>query len=220
MDMESKIHEVEEMSCSLICKLKAEFDKGLDCVNTAEAGEVTDMIKDLAETKRNLCEAMYYESVIEAMNGVDEERYGYNPNRYASGRYAPTGYGRKGYRMRPYLDPEPYIDNYLKNPNEIRDNIRMGYDAGGRGDMHMQDSYRRMDNWDDRYGKAYNEYKNSRRYYTETKSPTDKHEMETHATEHIMDTVATVKEIYKSSDPELRKKIKEDITKLVGEMTV
>ena len=220
MDMESKIHEVEEMSCSLICKLKAEFDKGLDCVNTAEAGEVTDMIKDLAETKRNLCEAMYYESVIEAMDSVDEERYGYNPNRYASGRYAPTGYGRKGYRMRPYLDPEPYIDNYLKNPNEIRDNIRMGYDIGGRSDMHMQDSYRRMDNWDDRYGKAYNEYKNSRRYYTETKSPTDKHEMETHATEHIMDTVATVKEIYKSSDPELRKKIKEDITKLVGEMSV
>lgn len=220
MDMESKIHEVEEMSCSLICKLKAEFDKGLDCVNTAEAGEVTDMIKDLAETKRNLCEAMYYESVIEAMDGVDEDRYGYNPNRYASGRYAPTGRGRKGYRMRPYLDQEPYIDNYLKNPNEIRDNIRMGYDAGGRSGMHMQDSYRRMDNWDDRYGKAYNEYKNSRRYYTETKSPTDKHEMETHATEHIMDTVATVKEIYKSSDPELRKKIKEDITKLVGEMSV
>lgn len=220
MDMESKIHEVEEMSCSLICKLKAEFDKGLDCVNTTEAGEVTDMIKDLAETKRNLCEAMYYESVIEAMDGVDEERYGYNPNRYASGKYAPIGYGRKGYRMRPYLDPEPYIDNYLKNPNEIRDNIRMGYDVGGRSDMHMQDSYRRMDNWDDRYGKAYNEYKNSRRYYTETKSPTDKHEMETHATEHIMDTVATVKEIYKSSDPELRKKIKEDITKLVGEMSV
>ena len=178
------------------------------------------MIKDLAETKRNLCEAMYYESVIEAMDGVNEERYGYNPNRYASGRYAPTGYGRKGYRMRPYLDPEPYIDNYLKNPDEIRDNIRMGYDVGGRSDMHMQDSYRRMDNWDDRYGKAYNEYKNSRRYYTETKSPTDKHEMETHATEHIMDTVATVKEIYKSSDPELRKKIKEDITKLVGEMSV
>lgn len=220
MDMESKIHEVEEMSCSLICKLKAEFDKGLDCVNTSEAGEVTDMIKDLAETKRNLCEAMYYESVIEAMDGVDEERYGYNPNRYASGRYAPTGHGRKGYRMRPYLDQEPYIDSYLKNPNEMRDNMRMGYDAGGRSDMHMQDSYHRMDNWDDRYGKAYNEYKNSRRYYTETKSATDKHEMETHATEHIMDTVATVKEIYKSSDPELRKKIKEDMTKLIGEMTV
>lgn len=73
--------------------------------------------------------------------------------------------------------------------------------------------------WDERYGKAYNEYKNSKRYYTETKSLNDKHEMESHATEHIMDTIATVKEIYKSSDPELRKKIKDDINRLASEMT-
>lgn len=36
---------------------------------------------------------------------------------------------------------------------------------------------------------------------------------------HIMDTIATVKEIYKSSDPELRKKIKDDINRLASEMT-
>lgn len=215
MDIESKVCEVEEMSCCLISKLKAEFDKGLDCVNTAEAGEVTDMIKDLAETKRNLCEAMYYETVVEAMEDGEESRYGYNPNRYSSGRYAPTGRGRRGYMNRPYLDQKPYIDAYLENPTEMRENMRMGYD--GRGDMHMADPYKE---WDQRYGKAYNEYKNSRRHYTETKNATDKHEMESHATEHIMDTIATVREIYKSSDPELRKKIKDDITKLVSEMTV
>lgn len=204
MDMESILCDIEELNCRLICKLKCEFEKGLDCVNAAEAGEVTDMIKDLAETKRNLCEAIYYETVTEAMEEAGHDHYGYNPNRYASGRYAPTGRGRKGY--------VPYIDMYLDNPNEM---VRMGY-HGKHEEMAMRDP--RIE-WDERYGKAYNEYKNSKRYYTETKSPNDKHEMESHATEHIMDTIATVKEIYKSSDPELRKKIKDDINRLASEMT-
>lgn len=71
---------------------------------------------------------------------------------------------------------------------------------------------------DDRYGRPYNEYKEAKRHYTETKSATDKEEMDRHANEHVMDTIATVREIYKTADPELRTRIKGDLTKLVGEM--
>ena len=48
-----------------------------EMVNTHEMGEVIDMIKDIAEIKRNHHEACYYESVVEAMknssNDVDVE---------------------------------------------------------------------------------------------------------------------------------------------------
>ena len=42
--------------------------------------------------------------------------------------------------------------------------------------------------------------------------------MDRHANEHVMDTIATIREIYKAADPELRTRIKGDLTKLVGEM--
>ncbi len=48
-----------------------------EIVNTHEMGEVIDMIKDIAEIKRNHYEASYYKSVVEAMenssNNIDVE---------------------------------------------------------------------------------------------------------------------------------------------------
>lgn len=44
----------------LICAAAKEVEKGLDCVDTKELGEVVDMVKDLSE-------AIYYCSVTEAM---------------------------------------------------------------------------------------------------------------------------------------------------------
>ena len=36
--------------------------------------------------------------------------------------------------------------------------------------------------------------------------------------EHLMDAMGTIREIYKSAEPDLRKRMKADLTKLVGEM--
>lgn len=55
--------------------LLSEMEKGVECVNTEEAGEVVDMIKDI-------CEAMYYYSVYEAMK--DEKRMVVAEHREAS----------------------------------------------------------------------------------------------------------------------------------------
>ena len=73
---------------------------------------------------------------------------------------------------------------------------------------------------DPRYGRAYNEYKMKRRHYHETNSPADKKDMDTHAEEHVRDTIATARDIWKDADPALRKQMKEDFTKLVSEMAV
>lgn len=87
-------------------------------------------------------------------------------------------------------------------------------------DEYPDDRDRRYERSDPRYGRAYNEYKESRRYYTETNSPTYRQEMDAHAAEHVGDTLATIREIWKSADPDMKKRIKADFTTLVNEMTV
>lgn len=44
--------------------------------------------------------------------------------------------------------------------------------------------------------------------------------MDAHAAEHVGDTLATIREIWKTADPEMKKRIKADFTTLVNEMTV
>lgn len=101
-----------------------QFDNGIESVDTAEMGQVTDMLKDLAE-------AMYYRTLTKAMDDSDPEeimemfeRYGdggrryYDHYRYADGRFAPKGRGtyRRGYDEPPYyhMTPEMYrsMENY------------------------------------------------------------------------------------------------------------
>ena len=197
----SKFDEMCEMKETLIKWAKSEIERGPKNVNTGEMGQVIDMIKDLAVAEEKCIKACYYEAILKEMGHEEKgdraymDRMGYD--------------GKKKFMPPKYREDEPMADMYWL------DNMRMGYpkrNAMGRfksgydGDM------------DDRYGRPYNEYKEAKRHYTETKSPTDKEEMDRHANEHVMDTIATIREIYKAADPELRTRIKGDLTKLVGEM--
>ena len=113
--------DIKRMHC-MIEKLaecaEKQFDNGIENVDTAEMGQVTDMLKDLAE-------AMYYRTLTKAMDDSDPEeimemfeRYGdggrryYDHYRYADGRFAPKGRGtyRRGYDEPPYyhMTPEMY----------------------------------------------------------------------------------------------------------------
>ena len=57
----------------LIKILDAELHmKGVDDLDTKDCGEVTDMIKDLAEAEKNCLEACYYEKIIKAMEQAEE----------------------------------------------------------------------------------------------------------------------------------------------------
>lgn len=232
-----KMKPIKELKEKLVDCFKSEIStKGLECIDTKEAGEVVDMIKDFSEAEKSCMEALYYQKVIEAMVSYDDKRYddedsmGYNPNRSSStGRYiSRRSGGRMGFR--PHM---PYLDYDGDMTGENYDYLRgamLGYDGdsnrGGR--MSSNNSGNRSGNrgnmgygdGDDRYGKAYNEYKTMRKYYTETGSQEDKREMETHAEEHMHDTITTIRDIWKDAEPSLRKRMKEDLTKLVGEMTV
>lgn len=73
--------------CKSICDIKETLERWVldECrgnrsmIDTSELGEAIDMIKDLAQAKKYLCEASYYKSVSEAMENYPNERYGYRP---------------------------------------------------------------------------------------------------------------------------------------------
>ena len=197
----SKFDEMCEMKETLIKWAKSEIERGPENVNTGEMGQVIDMIKDLAVAEEKCIKACYYEAILKEMGHEEKGDHAYMDR---------MGYDDKKKFMPPkYREDEPMAGMYWL------DNMRMGYpkrNAMGR----FKSGY--DGEMDDRYGRPYNEYKEAKRHYTETKSPTDKEEMDRHANEHVMDTIATIREIYKAADPELRTRIKGDLTKLVGEM--
>lgn len=221
----SRIHAMKE---SLTEWAKGEIEKGKDCVDTEEMGKVVDMIKDLADAEKNCYEAKYYKAIHEAMekeekNGTGDipwylnfiggmdGRAGYDNWRYSSGRFAPKGHGhmsRDGY-TRPYTLEEhrDYRDTQMGDfdwMNPWMTNSRMGYDSQNRM---MNDSH-------------YDKYKNARRHYTETHSMKDKSDMDTHAQAHMDATIDSFRDIWQDADPEMRRRMKTNLSTLINEMNV
>lgn len=233
------MHKVEEhtkcfceMAEKLVMAMKAEFEKGIEHVDTHEAGQVIDMIKDLCEAEEKLWKACYYKTVLEQMKEAKEEgmeempdmplswmlpndRAGYDAWRYSNGHYAPKGrghhVGRHGYPIGSgpyYPNPEWPDENYANLTGKIfPQDGRMGYPMDHMGqDMRSE------------YGKAYDKFRNSRRHYTETHSEHDREEMKMHGKEHVMEAVTAMKEIWSDADPDLRKQMKDSIMALVNDM--
>lgn len=201
-DIEAKMMEISEMKDTICGWAKAEVAKGATCADTKDLGDAIDMIKDLAEAECKCLEACYYRTVIEAMEDAGDEyeegragyspRMGYNSRRIANGQYASKGRGRRGYK--PYVDQEPYVDDYLED-------MRYGYNGGsGRSGRSQSMSGGR------------NGY--SPMYYTENED-WDRKKTE----EHVSNSLMTMREIWKDADPELRKRMRSDLDGLIKEMS-
>lgn len=212
------MHTLNDISCmkeKLVRSLDYEMMcKGFQGMNANEVGQVVDMIKDLAQAEKDCMEACYYKSVVGAMDdyGFENEgeieeygRMGYDTRRYSSGRYAPKGaghyspvHGRRGYTM----PPAGHIPSYMMD-NSAPHEHRMGYP--------MQDNG---------YGRSMDNYKNAKRYYTKTKDPHMREEMDQHALDHVNETIYTFKEIWQDADTNLKKDMKGQLSKLVAEMQI
>lgn len=215
--MDDKMMSLKELCWvfdSFVSCMKAEVAKGVQNMDTDEVGKVADIIKDLAEAKHHCWESHYYEKIVDAMEkaGDDEEemyRHGYVPPKMGINSKAKERSYIKRWMRDPYTFEddmnEQWRDGYT--PNRSTRNINSDRSMSGSSNVS-----------DERYGKPYREYLDARRHYTESKSPRDKEEMEMHANEHMMDAMGTIREIYKSAEPDLRKRMKADLTKLVGEM--
>lgn len=192
-----KLKDICDLNEKLIDYTKSHFHKGLEQVDTKEAGEVIDMIKDLAEAEEKIVKACYYKTVIEAMEHGDA--YGYNNGGRGNGR----GSSSDGYRHRNSMGR--FTSGYTSEP--------MMRDMHERfGDMRMETPVSEAQNNFDRW-------RNARRHYQETRSKSDKEEMDMHAKAHLNEAMITLKEVMANSDPELQRKMKNDLTNLINDIS-
>lgn len=231
-EMEYCLERMKSIQKKLLNGLDCALDKGVENVNAQEAGEIADMIKDLSEAEEKCHKACYYKSIYEAM-AEHKERYGWYPT-------MPEELGEGRYGWRP---PMPMYNDDIYGWYTTDGSSSLGYNNGstrggngsygyrtsqsrdsqgrftseGGGRMGYHDGMR-MNRPESEYGRAYDMYQESRRHFTETGSTTDREEMNQHAKEHLDATIATMSEIYKSSDPELKRQIKSNIGKLIGDM--
>ena len=150
-ELKEKLKKTSEMKDTICDWAKSEMAKGVECINAEEFGEVIDMIKDLASVEKYLAEACYYKKIVEAMDeakreeeimtrmGGNHEGMGYDPNRYANGRFAPKGHGNytRGFHpsghefgmdmIPPYMmKDDPTGMGYPNEPHRSQSGNRMG----------------------------------------------------------------------------------------------
>lgn len=216
--MHKKMEDLTDIKNKLIQWTKSEIDKDGAPSSLEEIkvmGEVVDMVKDIAEAEEKCWKACYYKEIVCAMDDergdMGGERMGYNPRRYASGRYAPSGRGHMGYV--PGIPSDHMSGPYMRMMDDRYD----GYTPSGEGNRSQSGS--RMGYTDDHTAYSpYERYKDARRHYTETRTPEDKRRMEQHADEHIHKATESIKDIWRDADPEMKARLKSQMTKLVNEM--
>lgn len=120
-------------------------------------------------------------------------------------------YQRMGYTQTP--KQQAFMKDWLRDPEEFENRMR----DKDHGEWPLS---RRGEFWHEegQYGRPYGEYLEARKHYTESHSAMDKADMDKYAGEHLMSAMTAIRTIYGDADPELRKKIKADFSKLVADM--
>lgn len=237
-----RIHEMLE--CLTDVALSELKSKGAHSIDTEEMGKVVDMVKDLADAEKSVWEKYYYEKIVEAMKEEEEleeilykeGRAGYDRWRTSHGRFAPKGHGhetsmhmatgRMGYDPKRYLYDDmypwvnaPYMLGYSGDHREHERSTDWRPDGSDRvtGDATARMGYTPNDmermNKDKR-----SMYHDAKRYYHESRTEQDLSSMRDRGKEYVSEAVDTMREMFMESDPELQKKIKEDIFRLYREL--
>lgn len=215
-ELETKLQQIESLKNNILNCLNRETACEINDQNVQQIGLVVDMFKDLVDAEKNCAEACYYKKVVRAMDGEenlpDSERYGYDNYRYSNGRFAPKGKGHySGYH------PTSQIPPYIHDMSQIYEDgmiEKMGYDNQGRGNRSQSGSIGKGS----RYGYNYDRYDEARNHFNETKDPKYKDEMNQEAIYHIKGFKESVKDMWNSSDPDLRQKLKSEMQAMISEL--
>lgn len=227
------VQKICELKKQFIQVMDSEMMKGASCVDTKEAGDVVDMIKDCAEAEEKLWKALYYKKIVEAMDEAEKEeectgmpwyahmfnpdmmeRSGYDHWRYDSGRFAPTGHGHRSGFV-PTTDPMMGGEWNARSGMTTRGIPhmgRMGFDDASTSRISGEPVTRSG------HGDSYDMWQDMRRHYHETKSPSDKAKMDEHAQKHMRDAMMTMRDIWAETDPDLKKKMKTELASFVNEL--
>lgn len=141
MKLEEEMKPLKKICETLEEAVKHEFEKGIECVNVEEMGEVIDMVKDVYEAKEKLIKGCYYKQILTAMEKAEEEEkqdeksfikmmkeeygmedeeearrfYRGQPRSRTTGRFMSRGDGRRsnsGRRSRRGYEEMPYMYMY------------------------------------------------------------------------------------------------------------
>lgn len=199
--------------------IKAKINEiGIDCIDEktlCELGQWTDIVKDMVEYD-------YYKRILDAMDEEEEMeeleckmyggRMGYR-GRDSRGRFVHmAGRGRSaGYTpfIPPFMMGEQYADEYP----EMYDNYRMGY-TGGRMDG-MSGGAMRENADGSRYGRSYDNYKQAKRHYTETKSPEHQKQMRDSIAEVFDDMEEITVDMVRDMTPEEKQRYKQKLQQMM-----
>lgn len=210
--MAAVLEDMKGIKKTLTSWLKEEVNNGKENFDTKTCGDVSDIIKDMAEATKECYEACYYKTVIEAMGegrapAYGEDSYGYNHRHMSNGQFADSGKGHyvRGYNRGPYMDQMPYVDAYMHDPDfekHMRNDstMNMGYNPNS-GEVRENNS---------KDGKIYDNYRNAKRHYQDSRSTKDKERMDEHGMKYMENTLGNLGSIWKEADPALRSKIKKD----------
>ena len=209
-----KYGDISLIKHNILHYIMGEMEKGL-CDNPAAVSvlsEYISMIKCLAETEKECQEAAYYESVVQAMEESDmiSSRMGYNPNRNRMGQYSDGRAGNGGDMRSSDMDGSRSQTGNRRGYRDPYMRMMPGDDRETWGDEYE----------DPRHGEAFNRFRSAKRHYTETHSEKDREEMKHRTNEHMAETMMTLREMWEDADPDLKKRMKADLTKLTSEMTV
>ena len=157
------------------------MEGGLDKVNASEMGEVVDMIRDSYEIEKLKAERRYYDSVVEAMERSEYDRYddmGYPVRRDSRGRYMSGG--RKGYTAYAHRPEDMSRDMYWED--------RSDYARDARPSM-------------SRYGYSHDEYMEKRSSLPMTDAESSKHRKQL-LNDYMDDLYDMAKEMVQDMSPE------------------
>lgn len=210
--MMAEMEDMEHIKKTLTSWLKEEVNNGKECFDTKSCGDVSDIIKDMAETTKECYEACYYKTVIEAMKeGSDpaygDGPYGYNHRHMGNGQFASSGRGHyvSGYGHGPYMDQMSYVDGYIHDPDfenrmQTGNNMNLGYSSntGSRSRNNSKD------------GEIYDNYRDAMRHYQSSRSPKDKEKADEHCMMYMENTLSNLRSMWHEADPSLKSKMKKD----------
>ena len=200
------VKRIHDMIEKLTKCAEMEFEKGVENINAEEMGEVTDMIKDLAEAEyyakisKAMDEAEYGED-YDYMGAYDEHsRKGYRGQpRDSKGRYM----SRRGYESR--MMPEMYDYSDMEHMRDMDRDYGKMYYADGMNGSSKGGSSSGMSNGGSR-GYSESRYDRARRGYEETKA--------THK-----DNSPESKQQKMKSLEDYMKSLAEDVTEMVNDMS-
>ena len=73
-EIKTKVEQLGNLKTQLVECVSSQFAKGMECVDTCEASQAVDMIKDLAEAEEKCWKACYYQNIVEAMHEAKEDQ--------------------------------------------------------------------------------------------------------------------------------------------------